>query len=81
MAEFLGVLIGQDNEETQYILTQTGLINRIINASNIEGAKGRCTPADFGALSSDKDGDACNEPFNYKIVVGILLYLSGHTCP
>ena len=50
MAGFLGVLIDQDDKKAQYTLTQTGLIERIINALNIEGAKGQRTPAEFGAF-------------------------------
>ena len=81
MAGFLGVLIDRDDEKGQYTLTQTGLIERIINALDLKGAKGRQNPAEFGALLSDNNGNACNESFNFASIVGMLSYLSGHTRP
>ena len=79
MVGFLGVLIDQNNEKSQYTLTQTGLIERIINILNIKGAKGRRIPAELRSLPSDKDGNACNESFNFESVVKMLSYLSCHT--
>ena len=57
------------------------MTERIIAALELKGAKGRRTPAELGALPADKEGDTCNESFNYSSVVGMLSYLSGHTRP
>ena len=81
MAGFLGVLIDRNNEKGHYTLTQVGLIERIITSLELNGAKGKKTPAEHGALPADKDGEACNESFNYSSIVGMMSYLSGHTRP
>ena len=47
----------------------------------LEGANGKRTPAEVGSLPADKDGKPCNKIFKYSSVVGMLSYLSGHTCP
>jgi len=44
-------------------------------------AKGKCTPAEAKPLVKDEDREAANGVFSYASVVGMLLYLSGHTCP
>ncbi len=44
-------------------------------------AKGKCTPAEAMLLVKDEDGEAANGGFSYASVVGMLLYLSGHTHP
>lgn len=37
------------------------------------------SPATGGTLSTDLDGEDCNEGFNYASILGMLLYLQGHT--
>ena len=44
-------------------------------------AKGKFTPAKAKPLVKDEDGEAVNGVFSYASVVGMLLYLSGHTRP
>ncbi len=44
-------------------------------------AKGKYTPAEAKPLVKDEDGEAVNGGFSYASVVGMLLYLSGHTRP
>jgi hypothetical protein len=80
VAGFLGVHIDRRDDGT-IELTQTGLIDRIILALGLEGATPRSTPADCGALASDKDGEPCNADFNYPSVVGMLMYLCANTRP
>ena len=60
-------------------MTQKGLLERIIKALNLDDAKGKSTSAVFGALSKDKHGEPMNGTFNYVSVIGMLLYLRGHT--
>ena len=81
MAGFLGVLIDRDEEKNTYTLTQTGLIERIISALELKNSNGKRTPAEFGTLPANKEGEQCNENFNYSSVVGMLSYLSKHTRP
>ncbi len=44
-------------------------------------AWGKHTPAETKPLVKDEDGAAAAEGFSYSSVVGMLLYLSGHTQP
>jgi hypothetical protein len=43
--------------------------------------KGKYTTAKAKPLVKDEDGEAANGGFSYASVVGMLLYLSGHTRP
>ena len=81
MAGFLGVLVERNNKPNSFTLTQTGLVDQIIESLGLEGGNGKRTPAEIGALPADKEGEQCNESFNYASVVGMLSYLSGHTRP
>ena len=62
-------------------MTQTGLIDRIITTMGLENANPKETPAKHGTLPKDAQGEDCNEDFNYASVVGMLLYLEGHSRP
>ncbi len=69
-AGFLGVTLERDPETSLLEMKQTGLLKRIIEALGLDdGAKGKFTPS----LASGA--------FSYSSVVGMLLYLSGHTRP
>ena len=80
VAGFLGVHIERKADGTIELI-QTGLIDRIIRAMGLEDANIKRTPAVIGALPKDADGAACNETFNYASVVGMLMYLTGHSRP
>jgi hypothetical protein len=64
-------------------MTQEGLIKRIIEALDLDmdqtNAKG--TPAECKPLVKDENGKPQQDTFNYVSVVGMLLYLLGHTRP
>eukprot|EP00978_Attheya_sp_CCMP212_P044376 scaffold308379_cov37-Attheya_sp.AAC.4 len=64
-------------------MCQTGLIDRIVQALGLKDAECRKvqTPAVYGALAKHREGESCTEIFNYGSVVGMLLYLAGHSCP
>ncbi len=64
-------------------MKQTGLIKRVIEALGLDDryAKGKHTPAKTKPLVKDADGEAAHGGFSYSSVIGMLLYLSGHTCP
>jgi hypothetical protein len=80
VAGFLGVQIKRDDEKGTVTLTQTGLIDRIIDALEIEGLPPVDTPADE-VLTMDKNGDPPNGTFNYASVIGMMWYLYGHSRP
>jgi hypothetical protein len=64
-------------------LTQPGLTKRIIEAlglcSNFSTSIG--TPVEKAPLPKDADAPPATESFNYAAVVGMLLYLNGHSRP
>jgi len=82
-AAFLGVKFDRDSETGMLEMKQTGLINRFIEALGLDDgyACGKHTPAKTKPLVKDGDGVAAVEGFSYRSVVGMLLYLSGHTQP
>jgi hypothetical protein len=81
-ADFLGVTLERDSETGLLEMKQTGLIKRIIKALGLnDGAKGKFTPSESKPLVKDVNGDLASGAFSYSSVVGMLLYLSGHTCP
>ena len=82
-AGFLGVNMARDAETGVIEMKQTGLIDRIIEALGIDegGAGTKLTPASVSPLVKDEDGPAGDGHFNYASVVGMLLYLSGHSRP
>jgi hypothetical protein len=58
------------------------MIKRIIEALGLDdGAKGKFIPSESKPLVKDINGDLASGAFSYSSVVGMLLYLSGHTCP
>ena len=64
-------------------MKQTGLIDRIIDALGLDSklSTNKWTPAEAKPLTHDKDGKPCQGSFSYTIVVGMMLYLAGHTRP
>ena len=77
-AGYLGVLISHQNDGS-ILLQQTGLIDRIIKAANLEDSKNKFTPADVNALPQDKKGLEYSGAFNYASIVGMMTYLASHT--
>jgi hypothetical protein len=80
---FLGVTLEQDPETGLLKMKQTGLISRVIEALGLDDgcAKGKYTPSESKLLVKDVNGPSESGAFSYSSVVGMLLYLSGHTCP
>ena len=79
MAGFLGLNIARDNGTVT--LSQTGLIDKIMVATEMEDCNIKFTPADKVPLTKDLDGDPCCEEWEYRSIVGMLLYLAGSTRP
>ena len=79
---FLGVDVDRQGSTTT--LTQRGLTERIIQALGLDPDMSNKvdTPALSGvALGRDVDGEPAYGNFNYASVVGMLLYLCGHSRP
>jgi hypothetical protein len=82
---FLGVAVDKvTNGPTHQIkMTQAGLTKRIVEALGLCSVNSTpiSTPAEASPLPKDLNGAPCSGHFNYAAVVGMLLYLSGHTRP
>ncbi len=79
-AEAEYIALSQALRET---LPMTGLIGRVVEALGLDDgyAHTKHTPAETKPLVKDADGAPAVEGFSYSSVVGMLLYLSGHTRP
>jgi hypothetical protein len=82
-AGFLGAKLVKDSKTGQMIMTQEGLINRVIEALSldVDHSTQQKTPCLKTPLTKDLDGDPPQEAFSYASVIGMLLYLSGHSQP
>ena len=82
-AGFLGVRLERDSETGLLEMKQEGLINRVIETLGLDIGiiNGKATPAEGKPLVKDVDGDIAGQHFSYSSVVGMLLYLAGHTRP
>ena len=82
-AGFLGVDMVRDSTTGLIEMKQTGLIKRIIDALGLDDGNvaRKLTPSSGEPLIRDETGDPFEGDFNYASVVGMLLYLSGHSRP
>jgi hypothetical protein len=81
VAGFLGIKLNYQ-EDGSIQLLQDGLIGRITNALGLEETStGADTPTLATPLGSDADGAPLGESFNYRSVVGMMLYLSSNSRP
>ena len=78
-SEFLGIKMTKQPDGT-IEMNQTGLINKIIKATDMEDCNPNFLPA-TGPLGSDPDGSPMEEKWSYRSIVGMLLYLSTNTRP
>ena len=78
---FLGVDIKRDGNKT--VLTQSGLAKCVVEALGLctKYTNSLSTPAECGALPCDPSGTPYTGPISYSSVVGMLLYLTGHSRP
>ena len=79
-AGYLGVEMTK-TEEGLIEMKQTGLIDRILEALGLDTkyATNKWTPAEGKPLTKDENGELPQGSFSYSSVVGMLLYLAGHT--
>ncbi len=82
-AGFLGIWIERDPDTGLLEMKQEGLTLRIIEEMglNVDTVTPKWTPAEAAPLVKDSEGAPATGTFSYSSVVGMLLYLSGHTCP
>lgn len=79
-SEFLGIKF--ENKTNGFIeMTQKGLINKILTTANMTDCNPNSTPAGQAGLGADKEGEPMKEKWNYRAIVGMLLYLSTNTRP
>ena len=79
--EYLGIKYAKDEDGT-ITLTQPFLIQKIFTATGLQDANPNWTPASTEALGKDPDASSVwEETWNYRSVVGMLLYLSTNTRP
>ena len=80
MAGFLGVnIVWHDGDKIE--ITQLGLTRKIVEALGLTDYNPKSTPAVHFTLPTDEFGEECDGTFNYASVLGMLLYLQGHTRP
>jgi hypothetical protein len=79
-SEYLGIQYDKVDDNTVN-MTQSGLIKKILEATGMTECNPNKTPTTKEALGSDPDGEAMDDFWNYRSVVGMLLYLSTNTRP
>jgi hypothetical protein len=82
-AGFLGVTLDCNASTGLLEMKQTGLIKQVIEALGLDDgySKGKHTPSEAKPLVKDPDGEEAHGKFSYGSIIGMLLYLSGHTQP
>ena len=79
-SEFLGIKY-TDLSDGSIAMTQKGLIEKIIAATDMENCNPKHTPAIKAALGLDPDGKSMSESWSYLSIIGMLLYLTTNTRP
>ena len=72
---YLGVEMEKDPKSGEIVLTQEGLIQRIIKALGLDEAEsiGKETPAEKAPLTKDEFGEPHHRKFSYASIIGMLL--------
>ena len=77
-SEFLGIKFDK-RKDGSIEMTQKGLIKKVLAAANMTDCNPAKLPGSVQPIGSDKDGKPMNETWNYRAIIGMLLYLSGNT--
>ena len=80
VSAFLGIQI-ENLGNQEFLLTQTGLINKILSATGLQDCNGCHTPTTTASLGIDEQGENFNENWEYASIIGMLLYLANNTRP
>jgi hypothetical protein len=78
--EYLGIKYDY-NHDGSITMTQTGIIQKIIDASRMTECNPNRTPTTREVLGTDPDGEPMDDSWNYHSIVGMLLYLTTNTRP
>ena len=78
---YLGVEMEKDPKSGEIVLTQEGLTQSIIKVLGLDEAEstGKATPAEKAPLTKDEFGEPPHRKFSYASIIGMLLYLAGHS--
>ena len=79
-SEFLGIKF-EKLADGSINMTQKGLINKIIETAGMTNCNPNWTPASTTPLGIDPDGEPMDETWNYRSIIGMLLYLTTNTRP
>ena len=79
-SEFLGIKF-ETLPDGSIECTQKGLIQKTLEAASMQDCNPNSVPAAQAAVGTDKDGEPMDETWNYRGIVGMLLYLSTNTRP
>lgn len=79
-SSFLGIRINMKPHHV-FEMTQQGLIEKILQATNMEECNPNWVPAQSSTLGADPEGEPFDEEWEYSSVVGMLIYLSTNTRP
>jgi hypothetical protein len=64
-----------------FLLTQTGLIEKVVKAGGMEDCNKVATPTETSPVGADQDGLPFNETWEYASLFGMLMYLASNTRP
>jgi hypothetical protein len=78
-SEFLGIKFEKNDQDESINMTQKGLINKIIETAGMTDCNPNWTPASTTPMGIDPDGEPMNETWNYRSIIGMLLYLTTNT--
>jgi hypothetical protein len=74
IANYLRIQIQEEDDGT-LLLTQSGLIDRILEAMDLKNANPKDTPA-TEAVGANKQSPSFNWNYNYRSVIGMMMYLT-----
>ena len=69
VARFIGLKFDRDNEKGNIALTQTGLINMILDATGMDDSNPKYISVEKDLLYKDEQGEQCCKEWNYRSVV------------
>ena len=78
--EYLGIQYTKISEDG-IKMNQEGLIKKILYATGMNDCNSNRTPTTKEALGMDKEGEPMEDVWNYRSIIGMLLYLSTNTRP
>ena len=78
--EYLGIKYNKVDSDTVK-MSQEGLIQKIIDATGMNGCNPHPVPTTVEGLSSNEEGKPMQNSWNYRSVIGMMLYLSSNTRP